>query len=242
MIKKTKDYDLFTFRDDNREKIDQNHITKLMESIKSRNLLELRPIVVNDKMEVIDGQHRLMAARNLGVDIFYQQEEKLEATDIIKMNISKSWGINDYLNFYCHHGYEEYIKLRNFMKKNNINLKVAMSIALGQVHVGFNEFRSGDFKFNDESLDVDLDICWDTINYIKKMNGQSPYTTSGRFWKALIKLINHPNFDITKWRNNMQKMISHFTPKARLEDYCAVFQHVYNYRNNQRINILEDDI
>ena len=40
----------------------------------------MRPIVVNKKMEVMDGQHRLMAAKQLGVEIYYQEEKNLEKT------------------------------------------------------------------------------------------------------------------------------------------------------------------
>jgi len=242
MIKKTKDYDLFTFRDDNREKIDQAHIKRLIESITSRNLLELRPIIVNEKMEVIDGQHRLLAAKHLQVEIYYQQEKKLDAADIVRMNISKPWTMGDYLNFYCHHQYDEYKKLSSFMKQHNLTLKVALTIALGQARLGFYEFRMGEFKFHEESLDIELDVCWDSINYIKKMNGFSPYTSSSRFWKALLKLIRHPEFDETKWRSNMQKMIDHFSPKARTEDYVNMIQTVYNWRNTSRINLMDDDI
>ncbi len=242
MIKKTKEYDIFTFRDDNREKIDQAHIKRLIESIKARNLLELRPIVVNEKMEVIDGQHRLLAAKALGCEIFYQQEKKLDAVDIVRMNISKPWTMGDFLNFYVHHNYIEYKKLAEFMKKHNLTLKVAMTIALGQARQGYHEFRLGEFKFHEESLSIELDICWDTINYIKKMNGFSPYTSSSRFWKALLKLVRHPDFDEGKWRNNMQKMIDHFSPKARTEDYINMIQSVYNWRNNSRISLMDDDI
>ncbi len=90
MIKKTKNYEMFTFREDNREKIDQSHVQRLVFSIEKRNLLELRPIIVNEKFEVIDGQHRLMAAKFLDVEIFYQQEKKLDAKDIITMNITNT--------------------------------------------------------------------------------------------------------------------------------------------------------
>lgn len=241
MIKKTKEYDIFTFRDDNREKIDQSHVKKLSESIQARNLLELRPIIVNEKMEVIDGQHRLLAAKLLGLEIYYQQEKKLNPADIVRMNISKAWTIGDYLNFYCHHQYDEYKKLQSFMKKHNLTLKVALTIALDQARIGFHDFRMGEFKFHDESLDIELDVCWDTINYIKKMNGFSPYTSSSRFWKALLKLVRHPEFDEHKWRSNMQKMVDNFSPKARTEDYAHMIQHVYNWRNNTRINLMDDE-
>lgn len=240
-MEKTKNYDMFVFRKDNRQRLDAAHIQKLVQSIKARNLLELRPIIVNEAMEIIDGQHRLMAAKALGVDIYYQKEAKLDAADIIKINLSKSWNNNDYFNYYCQHEYPEYIKLREFIKKNEISLRVALKIVFGQMHKGFQQFRKGEFKFNSEVLDRDLSICWDTILHIKKINGHSPYTSSSRFWQALLLLIKHPHFDEKKWHINLRKMVSHFSPKANTEDYVAMVQNIYNFRSTMKIQIDMDE-
>lgn len=239
MIFKTKNYEMFIFRADNREKIDQVHVQKLVESIKSRNMLDLRPICVNEKMEIIDGQHRLLAAKLLNVEIYYQQDKTLKAEDIILMNVSKAWGTSDYLNFYCEHGYSEYIKFKDFMKRYNLNLKVGLNIAMGQKHINFEQFRKGEFHFHEETLSSQIEICWETIDYIKKLNGFSTYTSSSRFWRALLKIIRHPDFEVDKWRLNMKRMIDHFAPKARTEDYVQTFSNVYNYKTHIKINFLE---
>jgi hypothetical protein len=241
MILKTKDYDIFKFRIDNREKIDQSHVRKLIESIKARNMLQLCPVVLNSDMEIIDGQHRVLAAKALGIEIYYQVEKTIEPQDIIRMNVKKSWGINDFLNFYCTHHYPEYLKLRNFMKNHGIILKVALNITMGQTKTGFQAFKDGDFKFHDEILGDELDICWETIGYIKKMNGHAPYTNSNRFWKALLKMIRHREFDAEKWRMNMSKMVDNFCAKAKTSDYVTMFQHVYNYRNQNKIKLNEEE-
>ena len=240
MIKKTKEYDIFKFRQDNRAEINQSHVKRLIESIKSRNLLELRPISVNKKMEVIDGQHRLLAAKALKVDIYYEMNETLKAEDIIIMNISRPWGIADYLNYYCKNGVEEYLKLSEFMKKNNIKLKVALGITMGLARSGYADYKAGKYKFSEDELGDAVDICWDTIGYIKKMNGYSQYTNSTRFWQALLKLVRHHEFNEEKWRSNLEKMIERFNVKATTDDYLRMFMDVYNWKNPNRLNLLEE--
>jgi hypothetical protein len=242
IIKKTKDYDQFKFRTDNRERITPSHVKALIESIKSRNLLELRPISVNGDLEVIDGQHRLLAAKALMVEIYYQMDKQLEAKDILLMNVSKSWIMADYLNFYCKNGNQEYQKLADFLKKYNISLKVALNIMLGGGKVPKLYFKKGSYIFNEEEFNDELDICWDTIGYIKRMNGFSNYTSSSRFWKCLIKLIRHADFNATKWRQNLEKMVERFCPKATTDDYMRLFMDVYNWRNNDKINLLLEEI
>ena len=242
MINKTKDYDLFKFREDNRERIDHKHVEKLIESIKSRNLLDLRPIAVNKNMEIIDGQHRLLAAKALNVDIYYQQEKSLQAQDIIQMNISKTWSPTDFFNFFCHHEYPEYLKLKEFMKKNDLSLGVALSVMIGRSMDGAHDFRIGKFKFTDDLVQEDVEVCWESIRRIKRMNLKTRYTCSSRFWKALLKLVKHPSFNKEKWFSNMDKMSSDFCVKAREEDYVALFQNIYNWRNQNKIEIKESDL
>lgn len=242
MAKKTKDYETFIFREDNRAKIDQVHVKRLVESIRARNLLELRPITVNSKMEVIDGQHRLLAAKQLGVEIFYVQEKNLSADDIIRMNVSKAWTMLDYLNFFCRHEYAEYRKLEEFMAKHSLNLKVALNICIGNGKNGYTQFKTGQFKFEEKEMDQEMEICWETILLIKKMNGHSPYTSSSRFWRALLIMTRHENFDAIRWRANLKKMIGHFCPKATIGDYLHTMQYVHNWHNNNKISIPDDDL
>ncbi len=212
MILKTKDYTIFKFRNDNRFKIDKCHLQKIKQSIESHNMLDLRPILVNRDMEVIDGQHRLLAAKELELEVYYSIDKNIKPQDIVKMNMTKPWVINDYLNFYAENAYPEYIKLREFMKKNSLEIHVACGIAVGKSKLIFDDFKNGKFKFINDYADEQIEICKETIAYIKKINGYSKYTDSGRFWKALLKLARHENFNPEKWFSNLSKMISYFLP------------------------------
>lgn len=238
MINKTKNYEQFILRDDNRECIAQTHVERLIKSIEARNLLQLRPILVNSKMEVLDGQHRLMAAKALDVDIWYEVDGEMTSQDIILMNIAKPWGMGDYMNYYCKNGYGEYNKLDNFMKKNNLTLKVAMNITLGRTAGELNNFKQGHYEFREDIFSQSVEVCWDTINYIKKMNGMSEYVHTVRFWKALINLVQHEKFCAKKWMSNLSKMHYRFSPKARSEDYLKIMMEVHNWRNENKL-ILE---
>jgi hypothetical protein len=237
-IKITSDYNKFKFREDNREAINQSHINRLANSIKARNLLELRPISVNAEMEVIDGQHRLLAAKILGVPIYYIQTHDLTSNDIILMNVAQTWGQADYLNYYCKNNYHEYIKLKNFMADNRLSLKIAINITVGAARDTYIKFKEGKFTFNKEHFDSYINNCWETIEYIKRMNGYSGYTDSARFWGALLILIRHENFDAAKWMDNLSKMVGRITAKASKEDYLKMFLEIHNWRNNSKVELL----
>lgn len=236
MIQKTSEYDKFVFREDNRAAINQSHVKRIAESILKRNLLEFRPIKVNSDYEVIDGQHRLLAAKSIGVDIYYEVNEELQNDDILIMNMSKSWGIPDYLNYYVKNGFPEYQKLDKFVKDNKIPVRVALNICLGLRSESYEEYKDGRFKFSEDIAGDKIDICWETIDLIKKMNGFSSYVTSSRFWRALLRLVDHPNFEIEKWRSNSKRMVENFCPKADTNGYLKVMSDIYNWRATKKIS------
>jgi hypothetical protein len=74
MIQQTRDYSLFTLLHGNR-KLQKNHVNKITMSIDQKNLMDVSPIVVNEKYEIIDGQHRFMACHNLGIPVTYIMKE-----------------------------------------------------------------------------------------------------------------------------------------------------------------------
>ena len=241
-MQKTTNYDMFKFRDDNRSEISQSHVKKLAMSIKMQNLLELKPILVNEDMEVMDGQHRLLAAKQLGVEVYYSVEKKLNASNMVLMNLAKPWGIGDYLNYYCKNGNKEYIKLDEFTKSNGVSLKVALNLTIGTGREAHTDFKMGRFQFLCEELSAEIECCKAIIQYIKKMNGFSLYTDSSRFWKALIKLVKHPNFRMNRWSSNLEKMISRVGPRATTEDYMRMLMEIYNWKNSDRVYLLEEGL
>lgn len=238
-ILKTLDFSLFKFRKDNRQEINENHVKKLIESIKNRNLLEFRPIIINNDYEVMDGQHRLMAAKSLGVDIYYKIEKKIKPEDMIQLNLSKSWSMNDYLNFYIQRNFDDYVALYNFMKKNNLSLSIALSIVCGKSSKVYSNFKNGKFKFIKEDIDSILLNCRECIAFIKKNQKatQVTYTSTFRFWKALIKLMNDENFNLEKWNENFQKMVDKFSCRTTWEGYYRIMVDIHNYRNTDKILI-----
>lgn len=239
MTESTNNYEIFKFREDNREKIVSNHVKRLSESIQARNLLYMRPIVVNEQMEVLDGQHRLLAAKMLGVEIFYKVEKSCNVEDIILLNTSKSWGLADFLNYYVKNGHEEYIKLKDFAFKNRLQTRIAYELCCARSDESYTLFKSGKFKFRHDLYIDEIDSCWRTIDFIKKMNGQSHYTTSAKFWKSLVKLVSMPDFNVEKWMSNLSRMVERCCAKVSSDEYRRLFMDIYNWKNPHKIDLMD---
>ncbi|MBC8147318.1 MAG: ParB N-terminal domain-containing protein, partial [Bacteroidetes bacterium] len=67
-IYKTKNYEKFKFMVGNRP-INSAHTAKLIESIKGKYLFN--PIIINEKWEIIDGQHRFEAIKQLNLPLYF---------------------------------------------------------------------------------------------------------------------------------------------------------------------------
>lgn len=241
-MEKTTNYDMFKFREDNRAQINQSHVKRLAESIKARNLLQMRPIIVNGKMEVIDGQHRLLAAKMLGVEIFYKVEQTLGIMDMLAMNCAKAWGIQDYVNFFVQNGHQEYIKLSDFAKKNQLDMRTAYSLTTARSKANFSAFKQGKFIFNNDVYASEVDIIWRTIDYIKRINGTTTaqYLKTTKFWNAMIKLVRSAGFDEYKFFDNLVKLIDKCAVRATSDGYCKMLQDIHNWKNHTRVNIVDE--
>jgi hypothetical protein len=70
MVYITTKYSQFKILSDNRD-VNSLHVKRLVESFNDMHLV--CPIIVNENMEVIDGQHRLQASIETGLPIYYIQ-------------------------------------------------------------------------------------------------------------------------------------------------------------------------
>ena len=67
-VYRTNDYSLFSKLDGNRD-VNKAHLHRLKKSIKEESLCV--PIIVNEKYEIIDGQHRFSCWENLMLPVYY---------------------------------------------------------------------------------------------------------------------------------------------------------------------------
>lgn len=111
----TYDYAMFKKLKDNR---DENllHIKRLVNSFNEQHLVT--PIIVNQNMQIIDGQHRLAAAIETGKPVYYIVVNGYGINEVTRLNTNqKNWTKIDYLNMYVAEGYKNYIELNKFMSE-----------------------------------------------------------------------------------------------------------------------------
>lgn len=238
---KTKDFSIFKKHASNRQ-LDNANVRRIKNSIQARNMLELKPIVVNEKMEIIDGQHRLEAAKQLDVDIWYSICSECQDEDIILLNVNhKNWVLSDYLNYHLSNNKLDYIKFKEFMIKEKQDCKDAMK-TLGIVsRPGITSFKSGSFKFpeNEQMTHIMHSLhnfkCILEIIALNKIQG-SLITARAKFRSALLDLLRNDDLDFEVFKNKILINLDKIRICSGYSSYMQMFKDIYNWKNKNRID------
>lgn len=179
-IQKTKDYTQFTTVMSNRE-VDGNHVKRLAKSIQRRNLLFIRPILVNDKMQLIDGQHRLQACKEIGAEVYYIKVPQLTKSDIAVLNTAqKNWTRSDFINFYAMEGNENYKQLAAIIDKYYwLKISAILRICCGDAA----NLREGGIKIRD-TKEADKVFGW-----LRQLEPRFPHVTEASCSVAIFDAI-----------------------------------------------------
>ncbi|MCM5528950.1 ParB N-terminal domain-containing protein [Parasegetibacter sp. NRK P23] len=231
-IQSTTNYEKFKIVKSNRE-VSDSHVKKITESIRERDLLMANPIIVNEKMEVIDGQHRLAAAKALKRKIYYMVVEGLTDNDISRLNANKSnWALLDYLNYYCIKGEPEYKKLRNFIVKHpKFSITAAVHILCEYSRGITLDFKEGKFVVDDEQKSNEI------VAQIEELGQFGKHVYGNNFLRAFTQISRDPKYDHKKMIHQISKSPREFVPCGKLSQYFDVFNEIFNrdIRQNNRV-------
>src|SRR3984957_15984038 len=220
-VYETIEYDKFAFLTGNRA-LAPYHVEELIKSIKKVNFLPQTPIIINKNGEIIDGQHRLLAAKKLELPIYYIIHENATLVDAVLLNTSlKNWNNTDYFNSYVSMKYPEYMTLRNFMDKYTLTLGMSI-ILLTQNYIHTNSiyryFKMGKFVVGD------LAIAEDMASLIKELQY---YCSSWHRREFLVALHNYrEKTNPHMLASQLEKYNLVITERSTWEEYLAQFEEI----------------
>lgn len=241
----TKDYGMFKHLVGNRG-VDLQRVAKIKKSIEERYVKSA--ITVNKNYEVIDGQGRLAALKELGLPVYYVVDEEATLDDCVRMNINSTpWNASDYIYSGRDRGIEDYVKLASLLDryklcKNKssrqgatpayrVPLDVIMAAADGSISAGGirkngkNYLENGLFKFL-----VDYDEAVETLDFVSSLHGIAP--NFGISSKVLLFAKRTPEIDEIRLRNQITTYKNtEVLPSYINVDECVLsFEAAYNYR------------
>ena len=211
----TTNYDQFTFLRSNRE-IDDNHVYRLVKLIKEEGH-QKEPIIVNEKLEVISGQHRLRACEKLKMRVTYIISPGLTIKDAREMNNSqKPWSFKDHLRCYghsSHHNYQAYKQVTALLEEyTSLSNAVALVLLSPKTYVGaYNKFKLGTFAVED------YEFARTQASYLADL--RSPHTRKVKFAIGWLKIQKMPARNGDKF--SIMTAVKQIRKNMRLVDNCG---------------------
>lgn len=228
---KTVDYGMFKNINGNRQ-IVPAHVQGIASAIERKNLLEHFPLLVNEKMEIIDGQHRLMAAIKLGLPVYYDVIPGLHIEDIMSINThSKNWSVYDFIEAYIRLEIPDYTTLKEFMERHNMNATLS-----GNLLMGFSGISGGGGKSSGKIKDGSFRIA--SVPYaeeiVAKLQEVTPFCDfpakkDRKFITAIAQVRNNPEFDWDKFIAKLRMHGLRIGSRNTMDYYILHIEELYNF-------------
>ena len=197
----TENYDMFKKIGGNR-KINKANYAKIVKSMKEEQLII--PIVVNEKYEIIDGQHRFTACEDLGKPVYFYMVRGYGLEQVKRANIASSnWKKENYLDMFVAEGNEVYKEFEEIKERYDLNISNLLKIfAIVQekqsARVGY-EFENGTFTLDGKMEVLRFLTALEDFNFFK-------FYKSNNFLIAFTRLYFKSEYDHDKMKT---KLITH---------------------------------
>lgn len=225
----TKDYSIFRRLIGNRD-IPESRISKIVGSIQEIGWVR-NPIVVNEKMEVIDGQGRLTALQRLGLPVEYIIAEGAGSKECIHMNMNMAnWKLPDFIKSYAEQGNSNYQRLLTLMEKYaNGNLDIISTAVYRLSKSKHRDIKAGTLQLTEEQYQAAIP----RLEYIKPLldniDEKKLPGSIVTLMQTLIYYFDYEDVDKERLAYSVEKYIYNATPWVLNTDCEREVENAYNY-------------
>jgi hypothetical protein len=225
-IRMTTNYDRFRFLDTNRDVV-EGHINNLKAAMQEvGNLTRIQPIVVNEHGDVIDGQNRLMACKELGLPVYYSVIEGLNINDARQMNIlHRNWSNYDWAKSYAAQGNENYRRFLQLVEDYGFSYSVILSFLQTTKLMGmYKTFREGNLQLAEED-EAATRVLLD--KYVEVVEEIGP--TNRSMARALARVFKAEIYDHKRMLRKLKQLKTTIKAYTTVPDNMRQLEEIYNH-------------
>jgi hypothetical protein len=234
-VYQTYDYDKFKIMPANRN-TDPLHIRRLVESFERHHLIT--PLIVNDKMEVIDGQNRLEAAKETKKPIYYMIIPGYGIKEVQIFNtLQKNWQKINYLDMWCTEGRKHYLDCKEFMQQFpqfgiQVTLKLLTGLQAGQKNSGFGKGNMKMKEFEEGRFIIpDLNKSYTLAHRIMEFKDLYSGFSRSAFVGAIMPLLGLKTYNHKRMLHKMKVSGIKIPDKIdNIEQFRYHLQKIYNWK------------
>jgi len=237
-IKTTRNYDQFTFMDDNRK---INHLkVEILKKSMAKDGYSPVPIVVNYKNEVIDGQHRLEAAKSLKLALHYFSAGRMgiEETRVLNQN-GTPWKNKEHLHTYMVSEKKEYpdsYESKPYHQFNHIKKTYKLHFQIILTLIGIHDFTVGGELFKEGRLKINnFSKLEKDAKYIHSMKDYHEWWRNRPFMAAMCMVMSQRIFDRDRWIRKVSLNRAKLHRATNKTDYIGHIERVYNWNARNKV-------
>jgi hypothetical protein len=257
----TKDYGMFKHIRGNRE-LRESNIQSIANQLLQRG--QQQPIIVNERNEVIDGQHRLEACKRLKMPVQYIKRLGANLDDVISTNIvGKKWALDDYINRFAAEGNKDYVELQKFLTKARelgFATSVAIKIAKGAITASrYVMCSDGVVRRAGGNMSKSLKVLYMVGDDIKLGKFVMPnkeeaenrlekillfkewdFYKKSSFVSAMLQCMRIKDLQVDRLLESARKYPRKWSNEASTENFVKMFEEVYNWRRKNKLPIVNN--
>lgn len=242
IIYETDNFEMFKLMNANRGITNARKKT-LIESIRKHGYIT-SPIIVNEKMEVIDGQGRLLACKELNVPIAYTIVEGIGIDECMVLNANmQNWKTLDFIKSYAQQGNADYQRLLT-LANMGFNVRVYMWVnglygGTGLTHDTINNGNAKCTEYSFEKTVDTLEFIKPLVPCIKAIQGRE-----SEIEKAIAFAYKLDKIDNARLKDIIEKRYSTIEPIANIRHAISEIEKAYNFhlKDNRVYLSMEYDV
>lgn len=221
----TTEYGRFTALEGNRT-VSRSHINELKRLIqKNGNLTDKFPIKVNPAGDILDGQHRLQALKELKQPVTYEVVRGIDINGVRAINLgNRNWTWQDMAESHYKLGNEEYGWFLQYVSDFQLPFLVALSFCDQPVSRGHDSsFNQGNLIVEDKELAIHRAEHYREVSDITGL-------THRDFALALRLLSLNADYDEARMLKKLAERGDTLPLKATRMDYARALEEIYNHK------------
>lgn len=216
---------MFKVLDGNRS-VKDGRVKKIIASILKVGWVR-NPIIVNENLEIIDGQGRFNALKNQNMPIEFIIDEGVGIDECREMNIHQTnWNTMDYIDSYATRGNENYINFKTLLNDfKGIGMQAVVYSVMGLGNQ--SSLQNGELI----CTDADVEMARERLDYLKSVK---PFIdmVDGRTELLEVAIVFIYGFceevDVERLRHVFEKYSRNMPPIATLENALREIENIYN--------------
>ena len=242
----TDDFDSFNSERYNR-KINTNVVRKIIANMVRDGYWPDEPITVvkngkSGRWVIIDGHHRFIAARTLGIKFRYRIIEEPDVVGFIarRGGAVSTWTLNDMILLRARMGDKNYMAIEKYANDNGISLQVAAAIMLDLLctlgHLR-SDVYNGDFRPLGSQMQRDVS---GVLKVARAVRGDS-FACRSSFVRAIVAACAVSTVDLSRLKKKIRARGGNMLKVDGFKANMKVLEDVYNHNHKGRLLALEAD-